>query len=63
LKRIEPYSAGGFDHETEHFFGLIREERKESPVVQYELSAGMTRLLEEARRCLRSDLRVRVMRL
>jgi predicted dehydrogenase len=48
----EPYSAGGFNYETEHFCGLIREGRKESPVITHAISMGMARLLEEARRAL-----------
>jgi predicted dehydrogenase len=46
----EPYTAGGFNYETEHFCGLIREQRRDSPVISHELSIGMARLLEEARR-------------
>ena len=48
----EPYSSGGFNYETEHFCGLIREGRKESPVITHAISMGMARLLEEARRAL-----------
>ena len=46
----EPYSAGGFNYETEHFCQLVREGRRESAVIPHELSVGMARLLEEARR-------------
>lgn len=45
----EPYTAGGFNYETEHFCELIREGRRESPVITHELSLGMARMLEEAR--------------
>jgi scyllo-inositol 2-dehydrogenase (NADP+) len=48
----EPYAAGGFNYETEHFCDLIREGRRESPVITYEFSFEMARLLEEARRAL-----------
>jgi len=46
----EPYAAGGFNYETEHFCQLVREGQRESPVITYELSLGMARLLEEARK-------------
>jgi scyllo-inositol 2-dehydrogenase (NADP+) len=46
----EPYVAGGFNYETEHFCGLVREGRRESPVIPHAMSVGMARLLEEARR-------------
>ena len=45
----EPYSAGGFNYEVEHFCGLVRETGRESPVISHELSIGMAELLEEAR--------------
>jgi len=45
----EPYVAGGFNYETEHFCTLIREGRRESTVITHELSLGMAHLLEEAR--------------
>jgi len=48
----EPYTAGGFNYETEHFCGLLRKGRRESPVIPYALSVEMARLLEEARRAL-----------
>lgn len=48
----EPYSAGGFNYETDHFCNLIREGLRESPVITHDLSRGMARLLEEARRAL-----------
>ena len=46
----EPYLAGGFNYETEHFCGLLEEGRRESPVISHAMSLGMARLLEEARR-------------
>jgi scyllo-inositol 2-dehydrogenase (NADP+) len=46
----EPYTAGGFNYETEHFCRLVREGRRESSVIPHEMSVGMARLLEEARR-------------
>ena len=46
----EPYSAGGFNYETEHFCELVREGRRESPVIPHAMSVEMARLLEEARR-------------
>jgi scyllo-inositol 2-dehydrogenase (NADP+) len=45
----EPYTHGGFNYETEHFCELIRQGKRESPVIPHELSLGMARLLEEAR--------------
>jgi predicted dehydrogenase len=45
----EPYSAGGFNYETDHFCDLIRNGLRESPVITHDLSRGMARLLEEAR--------------
>ena len=48
----EPYSAGGFNYEVEHFCGLVREARRESPMISHELSIRMAELLEEARRAL-----------
>jgi scyllo-inositol 2-dehydrogenase (NADP+) len=48
----EPYAAGGFNYETDHFCHLVREGRRESSVIPHELSIGMAQLLEEARRAL-----------
>lgn len=48
----EPYAAGGFNYETDHFCSLIRDGLRESPVITHDLSRGMARLLEEARRAL-----------
>ena len=48
----EPYAAGGFNYETAHFCGLVRQGRRESPVLSPGLSMGMARLLEEARAAL-----------
>ncbi len=45
----EPFEAGGFNYETTHFCQLIREGRRESPVIPHALTLGMARLLEEAR--------------
>jgi hypothetical protein len=45
----EPYVAGGFNYETDHFCNLIREGRRESPVITHKLSLEMARLLEQAR--------------
>jgi predicted dehydrogenase len=45
----EPYTAGGFNYETQHFCRLIREGRRESPVITHQLSLGMARLLQQAR--------------
>lgn len=49
LELHEPFIAGGFNYETEHFCQLIREQRCESPVITYALSLGMARMLEDAR--------------
>jgi len=48
----EPYSAGGFNYETEHFCELIRNNQCESPEITHALSLDMARLLESARRAL-----------
>lgn len=48
----ETYVAGGFNYETAHFCDLIRAGHRESPVIPYELSLGMARLLETARTAL-----------
>ena len=48
----EPFSHGGFNYETAHFCGLIREGVRESPVITHALSLGMARMLEEARTAL-----------
>ena len=48
----EPYVASGFNYETDHFCNLIRDGRRESPIITHELSRGMARLLDEARRSL-----------
>jgi predicted dehydrogenase len=45
----EPYVAGGFNYETDHFCNLIRSGKRESPIITHALSRGMARLLEEAR--------------
>lgn len=45
----EPYVAGGFNYETDHFCNLIRSGKRESPIITHVLSRGMARLLEEAR--------------
>ena len=48
----EPFVAGGFNYETEHFCWLIRQGLRESPVIPHSLSLGMARLLEAARTAL-----------
>lgn len=48
----EPYTAGGFNYETDHFCGLLRGGLRESTVITHELSIGMAQLLEEARKAL-----------
>ena len=45
----EPFAAGGFNYETEHFCGLVRAGLRESPVIPYAMSLVMARMLEEAR--------------
>src|ERR1039457_3865165 len=45
----EPFAAGGFNYETEHFCNLIREGSGESPIIPHSLSLEMARLLENAR--------------
>jgi len=51
----EPYTAGGFNYETEHFCDLIRQGFRDSPEIPHSLSLAMARLLESAR----TDLGVR----
>jgi scyllo-inositol 2-dehydrogenase (NADP+) len=46
----EPFAAGGFNYETDHFCQLVRNGRRESDVITHWLSLGMARMLEEARR-------------
>ncbi len=48
----EPYTAGGFNYETAHFCQLLREGKRESPVIPHALSLSMARLLEVARTAL-----------
>jgi predicted dehydrogenase len=45
----EPFEAGGFNYETAHFCELVRQGRRDSPVIPHALSLGMARLLEAAR--------------
>ena len=45
----EPFEAGGFNYETEHFCNLIRSGSLESPVIPHALSLGMAQLLESVR--------------
>ncbi|MDE3161854.1 MAG: Gfo/Idh/MocA family oxidoreductase [Acidobacteriota bacterium] len=45
----EPFEAGGFNYEIEHFCNLIRSGTLESPVITHALSLGMAQLLESAR--------------
>jgi predicted dehydrogenase len=48
----EPYIAGGFNYETDHFCELTRAGLRESPVIPHTLSLDMARLLEAARTAL-----------
>lgn len=45
----ETFTAGGFNYETAHFCGLIRDNLRQSPVIPHSLSLGMARMLEQAR--------------
>ena len=45
-----PFQSTGFNYETDHFCGLIRWGKRESPVITHSLSRGMARLLQAARR-------------
>jgi predicted dehydrogenase len=45
-----PFKSTGFNYETDHFCDLIRWGKRESPVITHELSLGMARLLEAARK-------------
>jgi predicted dehydrogenase len=49
IELVAPFTAGGFNYETEHFCTLIREGQRESPVISHALSLGMARMLEAAR--------------
>lgn len=46
----EPFTHGGFNYETEHFCGLIRDGLRESLEITHAMSLEMARLLESARR-------------
>jgi predicted dehydrogenase len=48
----EPYIAGGFNYETAHFCQLLRDGRRESPIISHKMSSGMAHLLESARKAL-----------
>ena len=48
----EPFIAGGFNYETAHFCELLRQGKRESPVIPHALSLSMARLLESARTAL-----------
>jgi predicted dehydrogenase len=48
----EPFVAGGFNYETAHFCDLLRQGKRESPVIPHDLSLSMARLLEAARTAL-----------
>jgi predicted dehydrogenase len=48
----QPYTAGGFNYEIDHFCHLIRAGLRQSPVIPHSLSLGMVRLLEAARSAL-----------
>lgn len=48
----EPFVAGGFNYETEHFCELIRTGERESPIISHKMSLGMASLLESARSAL-----------
>jgi hypothetical protein len=47
-----PFKSTGFNYETDHFCDLIRWGKRESPVIPHELSLGMARLLEAARKAI-----------
>ncbi len=49
----EPYVAGGFNYETDHFCQLIRAGQRESHVITHAMSLGMARMLEAARLALK----------
>jgi scyllo-inositol 2-dehydrogenase (NADP+) len=48
----EPYHHGGFNYETDHFCALIREGKRESPVIGHAMSLGMAQMLQDARMAL-----------
>jgi predicted dehydrogenase len=48
----EPYEHGGFNYETAHFCELLRDGKRESPVITHELSLDMARMLQDARTAL-----------
>ena len=45
----EPIVSSGFNYETEHFCELLREGRRESPVMTHSMSRQMMRILDRAR--------------
>jgi len=45
----EPIVSSGFNYETDHFCGLLRENKTESPIMTHDLSRQMMRILDRAR--------------
>jgi scyllo-inositol 2-dehydrogenase (NADP+) len=48
----EPFASTGFNYETDHFCGLVRAGKRESPEITHALSLGMAKMLEAARTAL-----------
>lgn len=49
IKLDEPFAHGGFNYETEHFCGLLREGLRESPVMSHARSLAMMSMLDQTR--------------
>lgn len=45
----EPYNSGGLNYEIQHFYDLIGEGKTESPIISYDMSRQMIRMLDIAR--------------
>jgi len=46
----EPFTAGGLNYEIAHFVELLKEGKKESPIVPWAMSRQMIAMIDEARR-------------
>ena len=52
VKLDVPFESTGFNYETDHFCGLIRRGKRESPEITHAMSLGMARILGKARKAL-----------
>jgi len=46
----EPYTSGGLNYEIQHFCGLLRTGKTESPVISHDMSRQMIGMLDKARK-------------